>query len=377
MRYQLMHKNRVVSDIDIDPDGIILSILRVHEPDHLPVGTMIDGRADLSALRDWWKGRSIPASRSGVRDLMSAAGISDTQSLLTVCMGLSLSDQYWVRPDEKLLWEDVNFFQNPFSADIGNLLFGQPVSGELDLSSPDNTSDGILRKRWTVSDGKRCLIKSGNEPAYQEPFNEIIATLLMEKQGIRCAHYDLIWIDGYPCSVCEDFVDIETEFVPASRILRNTSLSDGQTYRDIYVEFCNANGIDIQPFLDRMDLIDHVMMNTDRHHGNYGLIRNADTLEWICPAPVFDTGTSLMCRNLTEVIKNMLPTVNDDLRIENRLFQADLDWLDMDSLFDSLPAVSEILHSGFDKLGGIMQERAPFLISLLEKRMQGIDDMFL
>ena len=37
---------------------------------------------------------------------------------------LSLSDQYWVkRVDEDILWEDINFFDNEFSEDIGKILF--------------------------------------------------------------------------------------------------------------------------------------------------------------------------------------------------------------------------------------------------------------
>ncbi len=92
-------------------------------------------------------------------------------------MGLSLSDQYWVKTiDDPIEWEKVNFFDNLFSTDVGNLLFGRPISGEFDLSSPDNTSDGVLRKRWTIVDNERQLVKSGNEPSYQEPLNEVIST---------------------------------------------------------------------------------------------------------------------------------------------------------------------------------------------------------
>ena len=35
------------------------------------------------------------------------------------------------------------------------------------------------------------------------------------------------------------------------------------------------------------------MLNEDRHFGNFGMIRNANTGEFIKPAPVFDTGSSL------------------------------------------------------------------------------------
>lgn len=53
-------------------------------------------------------------------------------------------------------------------------------SNNLNMCSPDNSSDGNLRKKWKIIDGKRCLIKSGNTFNNQEPFNEVIATKLYE-----------------------------------------------------------------------------------------------------------------------------------------------------------------------------------------------------
>lgn len=38
--------------------------------------------------------------------------------------------------------------------------------------SPDNATDGWLKKKWEIINGKRFLIKGGN----QEPLNEVIAT---------------------------------------------------------------------------------------------------------------------------------------------------------------------------------------------------------
>jgi hypothetical protein len=40
-------------------------------------------------------------------------------------------------------------------------------------------------------------------------------------------------------------------------------------------------------------VLDYLIANEDRHLNNFGLIRNAGTLEWIGPAPVFDSGSSL------------------------------------------------------------------------------------
>lgn len=52
------------------------------------------------------------------------------------------------------------FFENTFSDDVGNILFDQTASGNpVSLMSPDNTSDGWLKKKWKIIDDKRCLIK--------------------------------------------------------------------------------------------------------------------------------------------------------------------------------------------------------------------------
>ena len=69
------------------------------------------------------------------------------QTLVKACYGLSLSDQYWIRPENSdLEWAKINFFSNSFSEDIGTLLFGGKVeSGKPDLISPDSTSDGRLK----------------------------------------------------------------------------------------------------------------------------------------------------------------------------------------------------------------------------------------
>ena len=159
MKCTLMHKRLEVADMELDEiTGFIIKILNVYQPEHLPLGVAYKkGIADRAALNEWWADRSIPASRSGVRDALEYLGISNTKSLLVRCFGLSLSDQYWIRPiGSDLLWENVNFFENDFSEDIGDVLFGHANKAEdFDFSSPDNTSDGCLKKRWKIIDGKR------------------------------------------------------------------------------------------------------------------------------------------------------------------------------------------------------------------------------
>ena len=103
------------------------------------------------------------------------------KSLLTGSLGLSLSDQYWIRPiGSDLGWEDVNLFDNPFPENLGDLLFGRGCDPcQVKLPSPDLTTDGVLRKRWKIIHRRRCLLKSGTEPYGQEPYNEVAASMVM------------------------------------------------------------------------------------------------------------------------------------------------------------------------------------------------------
>lgn len=139
MKYTLMHLDREVAILDISDDsGCIKGVQRPIDARHMPLGTVLEnGSADTPALRDWWLGRSIPATRSGVHHPLETLGIPDTGVLLTRSMGLSLSDRYWIRPlGSDIGWRDVNFFDNEFSEDVGDILFGTVVEGgRLNLSS--------------------------------------------------------------------------------------------------------------------------------------------------------------------------------------------------------------------------------------------------
>ena len=105
------------------------------------------GIADRAALNRWWLERSIPATRSGIRWALEELELTNTRQLLAKCFGLSLSDQYWMKPENSTVsWQEINFFENNFSEDIGDVLFGKAgKKPDFDFQSPDNTSDGCLK----------------------------------------------------------------------------------------------------------------------------------------------------------------------------------------------------------------------------------------
>jgi hypothetical protein len=343
---------------------------------------MADGeRPQRGSLNEWWKSRSIPASRSGLRDALERLDVGSTGSLLLKCMGLSLSDQYWVCPHDSSLdsspassndssrdssptnprgssltipqskalrWEDINFFDNEFSGDVGNALFGHGPSGKsINLVSPDNTSDGWLQKKWAIADGKRVLMKCGSAPCHQEPLNEVLATLIMKRLGIPHVAYSLAFEDDRPISVCEDFIDSTTDLVSAWSIYNTLKKSNNDSVYTHYIRCTRELGIpDVTQQLNAMLLVDYIIANEDRHFNNFGCVRDAETLRWMGAAPVFDSGTSMY--------HNQLPShINPASPGKSKPFAADhgkqikliggLDWFDPHTL------------------DGIAQEWAPIL----------------
>lgn len=314
MIYSLCHKNIPVLRFKLVEDEI-REIISIENINHIPVGLFYNYSTDISdrqQFSNWWKSRSIPASRQNLNNALEMLGNTSTAHLVTKSFGLSLSDHYWAKPDTcELTWEEVNFFQNDFSEDVGKALFGKLDSSKKDLCliSPDNTSDGWLKKKWIIKDGERVLIKGGSGLEQQEPFNEVLASEICKRLNLPHVEYSIIKDDNDFYSVCEDFVSINTEVVSAEKIYKSEQFSGGEW--DKYEHFknsCLATGIrDYKSFeksICSMIVVDYIMANIDRHFGNFGFLRNPDSLEWIGPAPIFDTGSSLFYKTPTNLLSD-------------------------------------------------------------------------
>ena len=363
MKCTLMHKRLAVAEMELDETtGFILKINEVYEPKHLPVGVSFkNGIAERAQLNEWWTDRSIPVSRSGIRNALESLNIANTKALLVRCFGLSLSDQYWIKPqDLDITWDKINFFENAFSEDIGDVLFGQAKKKDgFDFSSPDNTSDGCLKKRWKIIDGKRCLIKGGSNPFHQQVFNEVIATKIMERLNIPHVPYTMTWDKGLPYSVCEDFITGDTELVAAWRIINSKKKSNNMSVYQHFVSCCKDFGIaNIEQSLDKMLVLDYIIANEDRHLNNFGLVRDAETLEWIGFAPIYDSGSSLGYDKLPSQIRMQADITCKPFKkthTEQLKLVSDFSWIDFEKLADIEDVIREILS--VDEAKELIDER--------------------
>jgi hypothetical protein len=381
MKYTLMHKELPVADIEIDEStNGISGIDTVYNGEHLPFGvTDHNNRVGAAFLNDWWIGRGIPASRLGLREALGLLGIEHSQKLLIKGFGLSLSDQYWVCPKDKdLTWQDINFFNNDFSSDVGNTLFGS-VKGtkEINFISPDNTSDGWLMKKWVINEGRRMLIKSGSRPYRQEPFNEVMVSALCRRMNIPHIEYTLVLNQEEPLSACNNFVDRDTELISAWRIMLTETIKKPDS-RYVHFNICCKNlGIkNMKDYLNKMLTLDYIIANTDRHFNNFGVIRNAESLEWVGPAPIFDSGTSLWhdaeigIDKIGAGNKNKSKPFRSTHREQIKMVN-DFTWLD----FNALRGIDDEFEDILKKNNYIRKERRDILCSAVRDRVKELHEV--
>lgn len=300
--YVLMNKNKPVVAFKYDSENHkVVKIVEKYDLRYAPPGAL-DNKGDVNkrTLDEWWHDRAIPASRDQINRMMESLHLRSTLVLAERSFGLSLSDRYWINnPKESLKWEDINFFDNDFSEDLGFLTLGQQSSKRrLDLMSPNSTLGGDLKKKWTIINGQRTLLKSGLGIINQEVYNEVIATHLYQRllNDDEYVPYTLIRQGNSVFSACPNMLKEDEELIPAYDIIQNRKKLNSQNdYQFLVESFENLGLKNVEESLCKMFTCDYILANRDRHWRNFGVIRNVETLEYTRIAPIFDSGSCLWC----------------------------------------------------------------------------------
>lgn len=294
-------------------EGLVVEVLSYDESKNhlLPINMELTSKGIIK----WLSNRVIPKNRTFVDEILKTFGLSvnDTKGIIDICLGLSLNDSYWVTPVEfDGKFADYNLFENPFSEALSLVAYTGVGSAEKAFStSPEFTTNGMLRKAWRHIDGDGIyLYKGGTEGAANagnEPYSEFYACQVAKAMGLNCVEYDLENWKGILASKCRLFTDIDTSFVPISRLIKDRTLKNALYYyaglgKPFYDDLCS------------MLVFDAVIYNEDRHFGNFGILRDNHTGKIIKPAPIFDNGLSLFnfamaddLENLSEYAKTRTP----------------------------------------------------------------------
>ena len=382
-KFTLMNKNKKIFNFEYnDEEHIIVKFERNYSDneDYAPFGLIKDNNIDKNQFNKWWKNRQIPASRNGLKEVLHKSDIYDKDNfdlLDTKAYCLSLSDQYWVKKvDEDILWEDINFFDNEFSEDIGKILFnGGKTPVNLNLNTPDMTSNGNYEKRWKIIDGERYLVKAGGKMINQEPFNEVIATKLYERilNDDEYVKYEIVYDNERAVSICKNFITKNTELVPAWKINEYYSFNEDENKYEHYIRCLNELNIpNAHLLVDKMIVCDFILANKDRHFNNFGAIRNVETLEFESIAPIFDNGCSLWFdENDIYVGEFFLTKPFEEYEKTQVNLVKNISWLDISKLDGFVDEVKNILSS--NKL--LSDERINKIVEQIRSRIEYINQL--
>ena len=335
-------------------------------------------------LSEWFKGRGIPSWRDKLDLLLHRLNVDTPVELLDKAFGLSLSDQYWIKPyDSNILYKDINFFDNDFDyaefLEASLSLNSKTIKKEESLRTPNNTTDGMLKKAWIIENGTRYLLKGGYKNEILQPFNEVLATEICKRLGFYHVPYTLDIYKDIVVSKCPCFITKDTELITAYQVRNEMERHDSVEDYEEYVKRLEENGIEnAREKVENMYILDFLIMNEDRHLNNFGIIRNVNTLKLVDVAPIFDNGMALN-----------IPYYDDDevlISGHGRLFYEvkpfdeiikivkDITRIDVSKLEDIPEYFNKLLHE-YQSITHMSDKRIYRLCVLLQRQINKLKEM--
>ncbi|MDD7220558.1 MAG: hypothetical protein PUI16_11375 [Clostridia bacterium] len=288
--YVLMHKNEKCGTFVFDEETG--KIMEYH--DNGKGLSPYLGNFDVRKMRKWWEMRAVPASRTAMQEIIRNAGCLNTEVYLAKNLALSMTDTYWICPDNaNLSYDDVKF------SNLAVYGHGKVPYHNASSYDPNASLGGQMNKYWDLEQSCPILVKESYRYFGQQSINEVFATRIHERQNtdIPFVRYSASTTEdrGVLCR-CKAFTSEDAELISAYEIIESQKIRNEMAFYDAYIQICVNNGIDyeqIQNFMDYQTMTDFLISNTDEHLMNFGVLRDANTMKLIGPAPIFDSGNSM------------------------------------------------------------------------------------
>lgn len=332
VNFYLMHLEEkcLYIEADVNFERIDINEVDVISENLMPVmmKNIPDKRRSFKA---WWKMRSIPSGRREYYNLMRAffeipsmqrPMVNETSLLLSLLSyGQSVTDKYWINPEKESLiplfkftngavedyifkpttFADIDYYTHSFTNELDKFFL---ISSQRDhiktYQTPSLNLNGNVQKYWIEEDGDFYLIKylysveelNNNEFIINdflwENYRDLARLLSPYKKDIKDFDKYADINKPFNCIKSKNFVDKDTEFIPASEIVYVSGGTGGDVY-EMLAEGCDILGIrDLDYLLEVSDEIEYKFgIKEDRSFDNFGFIRDAKTRVFLRPAPLF------------------------------------------------------------------------------------------
>ena len=288
--YYLMHKDSPCAALILDEEDWKIRYASIIDQPLAP----FNGNATNELLKKWWAQRAVPSARQFAIDVMRRNGYLTSEEYLAKNFAVSVSDTYWIRPASlDIRWDDVS------SSNWSRYNDGKVPYHNASSYDPNASLSGQMEKYWDLSGEHPVLVKTAYRMYGQQSINEGFATDLHIRQNtdIPFVKYTIRKKDGggITCS-CPAFTSEKLEFLSAYEILNGIKGRKETSLYDLYIDICAQHGIaekEICDFMDYQVMTDFLISNTDEHLNNFGILRDTSDLQFVSPAPIFDSGNSM------------------------------------------------------------------------------------
>ena len=319
-------------------------------------------------IATWIDNRNYAKHKEHLKTWLREWQIDNAKGFIDMTHALGLNDSMWVKPvDSDLTWDGVNLYKNGFSDVVARTAFEKGLHGlKLSTTSPEFTSEGSFEKCWIQEDDEVFLYKKGSSGfanAGLEMYSEYYASQYAAVICDSYVSYDLCCFKGSIVSRCKMFTTENEGFVPIYKYL-----NDSKAYEiEDVLEFLGQYGFEED--FRKMIILDSVIMNEDRHFGNFGFIVDNDTFEILRFAPVFDHNMSLFPRAMQDDLRDDSEFI---LSKEHKLGGEFIDvgkWMLDDITRERLESLVDVplkLHEKYN----LPKERIDFLNHLIQKHIR-------
>ena len=354
---------------------------------HLLPLNIMQNPSDVELAR-FLNSRRIPKGRTFLEEVLRPYGLAptDTKGIIDLSRGASVNDAYSIVPaHDDIPYREYNLYENDFDEVLQIIAYtGAIPQTALGGGRPsDLTPSGAFPKTWRKVNGKLVLYKAGSAvaaPNYgREPYAELLAWQVACAGGFDAVPYELTEWQGKLCSTCELFNTPDIAFVPFELCLPLDimHLCDFELALAYFADI----GEEAAKRFKSMAVFDSVIANTDRHVGNFGVLRDNATGKVLGAAPIFDNNVSLFTRDFDEQLKadSLLARMEQSPGI----LDATLAWQGRAMLDDAQRAqVERLLEFAFDLSGfpeeyaakhperAVSQQRALALAAFIRARAQ-------
>ena len=351
----LMHKNEVVARLECN--NFYIKNIEVVNDFLMPFRVTDNEKTNNAYFLDWKRSRPRPCMPQNFSNPL-LAHIGNTYEDISNYINASLIDCYWFKPEElNISWEDINYFdhkminQKENEINLSDKMYKYTDSSVF-LEEALNSHQGYKRfiKYFTLDKNENyCIVKACDIlNCGMDVFNEIIGNILEDVLDIEGAQYYIFPYNfeyknikyNIPLIACELCIqDDSEEMILASSLLKNEELSDYNLYE--YV-----TGLGFKEEINKMIVLDYLLLNPDRGLDNIGFIRDSETLAYKRLAPIYDCGAAFNYYGANDTLKREFDDYSQPfLKRHSRQIELvdDFSFVDFDALYEVVDVIDAVI----------------------------------